>query len=69
MGMSCLPLCYKVSDEIGEFNALGDEPENVVKFCCMLIVHLIVVGTENIEGNAEITPSCFYFTIFKILLC
>lgn len=33
LGMSCLPLCYKVSDEIGELTAVGDEPDNFFKFC------------------------------------
>lgn len=67
--MSCLPLCYKVSDEIGEFIALGDEPENFVKFCCMLIVHFTVVGTENVENNAGIIASCFYFTFLNFFWC
>lgn len=66
MGMPCLSFCYEVSNE---FIALGDEPKKFVKFCLILIVHFIVVGTENMESNAEIIPSWFYLTFLRFLCC
>jgi len=35
----------------------------------MLIVHVIVIGTEHTENNAEIVPSWFYFRFLKVLCC
>lgn len=35
LGMSCLPSCSKVSNKIAEFNAVRDEPDDIVKFCFM----------------------------------
>lgn len=35
LGMSCLPSRSKVSNKIAEFNAVRDEPDDIVKFFCM----------------------------------
>lgn len=35
LGMPCLPLCYEVSDEIGGFTAVRNEPDDFLKVFCM----------------------------------